>query len=176
MRRTAKTINFGIIYGLGPFGLKTRLGISSTEAKEIIQNYFKKFSGIYDYIEDTKKFAKQNGYTETLLGRKRYFKNINSQNKVVASYEERAAINHPIQGTAADIIKKAMIDIDNYITHNRLQSKMILQIHDELLFNIIKTELDFIKSAIKQIMENTIQLDVPLNVEMGIAKNWLEAH
>lgn len=176
MRRAAKTINFGIIYGLGPFGLKTRLGISSTEAKDIIQQYFKKFSGIYDYIEETKEFARKNGYTDTLLGRRRYFKNINSKNKVVASYEERAAINHPIQGTAADIIKKAMIEIHKYLNENNLACKLLLQIHDELLFNVTDNEVDLLKHVIKQIMETTIKLNVPLVVEIGTGKNWLDAH
>lgn len=176
MRRAAKTINFGIIYGLGPYGLKTRLGISSSEAKDIINQYFKKFTGIYDYIEETKKFAKSNGYTETLLGRRRYFKNINSKNKVVASYEERAAINHPIQGTAADIIKKAMIEINKFIEENNLRSRIILQIHDELLFNVPNNEIEIVQTAIKQLMETTITLNIPLIVEIGKGKNWFDAH
>ncbi|HOP49046.1 MAG TPA: DNA polymerase I [Ignavibacteriales bacterium] len=176
MRRAAKTINFGIIYGLGPYGLKTRLNISNTEAKEIISKYFKKFSGIFEYIEETKKFAKENKFTQTLFNRKRFFENIDSKNKILASYEERAAINHPIQGTAADLIKKAMIELQNFIISNNYQTKIILQIHDELLFNVPNNEIDIMKSQIKYIMENTVHLSVPLLVEVGVGNNWYEAH
>ncbi len=176
MRRKAKEVNFGILYGIGPFGLKTRLGIPQTQAKELIDRYFKTFPKVRNYLDETKKFARKNGYVETLKKRRRYLSNINSQNQTVRSAEERQAINMPIQGTAADMIKIAMNDIAQYFGANKLKSAMVIQVHDELVFEVHKAELDEIKDVIKTKMENAIKLTVPVKVDIGIGDNWLDAH
>lgn len=176
MRRKAKEVNFGILYGIGPFGLKTRLGIPQTQAKELIDRYFKTFPKVRNYLEETKKFARKNGYVETLKKRRRYLPNISSQNQTVRSAEERQAINMPIQGTAADMIKIAMNDIAQYFRTNKLKSAMVIQVHDELVFEVHKNELDEIKDVIKSKMENAIKLNVPVKVDIGIGDNWLDAH
>lgn len=175
-RRKAKEVNFGIPYGVSAYGLASRLGISNDEGKEMIDQYFTRFPGILDYINETKEFAKEHGYVKTLMGRRRYIPQINSGNWNVRSFAERTAINMPIQGTAADIIKKAMIDIHEFIEAENLQTRMLLQVHDELIFEVPKAEQNSIPKKLKEMMESAYQLDVPLKVEMGMAENWLEAH
>jgi DNA polymerase I len=175
-RRKAKEVNFGIPYGVSAYGLASRLGISNTEGKEMIEQYFERFPGIKSYIDETVAFAKENGYVATLLGRRRYIPDINSRNWNVRGFAERTAINMPIQGTAADIIKLAMIDIHNYLEEERFASRMLLQVHDELIFEIADEEAGELPDRIKELMENAFELAVPLDVEMGLADNWLEAH
>ena len=178
MRYKAKSVNFGIIYGQGAFGLADNLGISRTEAKEIIDNYKKEFIGITSYMDDTIKFAQANGYVQTLMGRKRWLKDINSSNFTVRGYAERNAINSPIQGTAADMIKLAMIKIHNEMKKGSWQSKMILQVHDELVFDAMKDEVEDLKKLIITNMESAMVLpnNVPVEAEVGSGENWLVAH
>jgi DNA polymerase I len=175
-RRKAKEVNFGIPYGVSAYGLASRLGISNTEGKEMIDQYFERFPGIKTYIDDTIAFAKENGYVTTLMGRRRYIPDINSRNWNVRGFAERMAINMPIQGTAADIIKLAMIDIHHYLADKNLKSRMLLQVHDELIFEISEDESETVPQKIKEYMERAYELDVPLDVEMGLADNWLDAH
>lgn len=178
MRYKAKSVNFGIIYGQGAFGLAENLGISRTEAKEIIENYKKQFSRIEEYMEEMKQFCRANGYVQTLLGRKRWLKDINSSNFTVRGYAERNAINSPIQGTAADMIKLAMINIHKEFERNNFKSKMIMQVHDELVFDAHKSEIETIKPIIIERMKTALKLpnDVPVEAEIGVGENWLEAH
>lgn len=176
MRSKAKAVNFGIIYGQSAFGLAQNLNISRTEAREIIDNYFAQYTGIKAYMDGNIVFAREHGYVETVMGRRRYLKDIHSGNAVVRGFAERNAINAPIQGSAADIIKKAMIDIHEALLPMKLRSKMILQVHDELVFDAHKEELDLLLPVVKDKMENAIQLLVPLKVETGVGNNWLEAH
>jgi DNA polymerase-1 len=178
MRYKAKSVNFGIIYGQGAFGLAENLGISRTEAKEIIDNYKREFANIQKYMDETINFCKINGYVETLMGRKRWLKDINSSNFTVRGYAERNAINSPIQGTAADMIKLAMIKIHNEFKKQNFKSKMIMQVHDELVFDAHKTEVEIIKPIIIECMQNALLLpnDVPADAEIGVGENWLEAH
>jgi DNA polymerase-1 len=176
MRRKAKEVNFGILYGLGAFGLKSRLGITQTHAKEIIDTYFSTFPNVKKFMSDSIDFARKNGFAQTLLLRKRFLRNINSKNGAVRQFEERVAINMPIQGTAADLIKIAMINIHQEFIANNLISKMVLQVHDELVFDVYKPEIEIVKKIITEKMESAIVLNVPLRVEVGIGKNWLEAH
>jgi DNA polymerase I len=175
-RRKAKEVNFGIPYGVSAYGLASRLGISNAEGKEMIDQYFERFPGIQNYIDDTVKFARDNGYVTTLMGRRRYIPDINSRNWNVRGFAERMAINMPIQGTAADIIKLAMIRIHNYLEQEKLSSRMLLQVHDELIFEIDKSEMEEVPGKIKELMMNAASLAVPLEVDMGIADNWLDAH
>ncbi len=175
-RRKAKTVNFGIIYGISAFGLSERINIPRREAAEIIENYFINFPAIKEYMAETIKFAKTNAYVETILGRRRYISNINSNNSVVRGYAERNAINARIQGTAADMIKIAMIDIYNKFNNASLKSKMIMQIHDELVFDIYKDELLMARDIIENSMKNTIKLDIPIEIDINTGANWLEAH
>lgn len=176
MRRKAKEVNFGILYGIGAFGLKTRLGITQTHAKEIIDTYFSTFKRVKSFMDDSIKKAKETGYAETLLRRRRYLKNINSQNRVVRQFEERVAINMPIQGTAADMIKIAMIKIHDELKRRKSKTRMVLQVHDELVFDMHKSEVEELKPLIKKIMEEALPLKVPILVETGVGDNWLEAH
>jgi DNA polymerase-1 len=176
MRRKAKEVNFGILYGIGPFGLKSRLGITQTHAKEIIDTYFGTFKNVKKFMDDSIKFAQEKGYAETLLGRRRYLRNINSNNRVVKQFEERVAINMPIQGTAADMIKLAMINIHKELAKNKFSSKMVLQVHDELLFDAHKNEVDDLVKLVKDLMETALPLNVPVVVDTGIGDNWLDAH
>ncbi len=178
MRYKAKSVNFGIIYGQGAFGLADNLGISRTEAKEIIDNYKREFSSIQKYMDDTINFARENGYVETLMGRKRWLRDINSSNFTVRGFAERNAINSPIQGTAADMIKLAMIKIQAQLEKEKLQSKMILQVHDELVFDAVPEELELLKPLILEGMKTALPLpnDVPVEAELGMGKNWLDAH
>ena len=176
MRRKAKEVNFGILYGIGPFGLKTRLGVTQAHAKEIIETYFKTFKKVKNYMEDSVERAKEKGYAETLLGRRRFLRNINSNNRVVRQFEERVAINMPIQGSAADMIKIAMISIHNKLVKLKFKTKMVLQVHDELLFDAHKDEVDELKPMIKELMEKALPLKVPVLVDIGTGDNWLDAH
>jgi DNA polymerase-1 len=176
MRRKAKTANFGIIYGISSFGLSQRLNISRSEAKEVIDGYFKAFPGVKKYMDSCIEEARKNGFVKTLLGRKRYLSDINSANSVVRGVAERNAINTPIQGTAADIIKIAMIAIHKRIEEEQLESKMIIQVHDELNFDVYENELDKMWQIVKNEMENAFKLKVPLTVDIGKGSNWLEAH
>jgi DNA polymerase-1 len=172
MRRVGKMVNFAIIYGVSPYGLAKRIGFSVSETKKIIDNYFKFYSEVFEYIKKTKEFAKKNGYVETLFGRKREIPQIKSSNTYIRSEAERIAINTPIQGTAADIIKIAMIKIHNKIIEQKLKSKMILQVHDELVFEVPDEELDTMKKIIKNEMESAAKLKVPLFVELYQGKEW----
>lgn len=175
-RRKAKEVNFGILYGIGPFGLKTRLGITQNEAKNVIDTYFGTFKNVKKFIDDAIINAREKGFAETLLGRRRFLPNINSNNQMLRSSAERIAINMPIQGTAADMIKLAMINIYKEMKKQKFKSKMILQVHDELLFDARKDELEDLKPLVKELMENALKLDVPITVEMGTGENWLDAH
>lgn len=176
MRRKAKTANFGIIYGISAFGLSERLSISRSEAKSLIDDYFESFPGVKLYIERCIANARDNGYVETLLKRRRYLPDITSRNANVRGYAERNAVNSPIQGTAADIIKIAMINIARRLKESNLRTEMILQVHDELNFNVHREEIEQVKQLIQEEMENAYPLNVPLKVDIGIGQNWLEAH
>jgi DNA polymerase-1 len=177
-RYKAKSVNFGIIYGQSAFGLADNLGISRTEAKEIIDNYKKQFSGIQRYMDDTINLARENGFVETIMGRKRWLRDINSSNFTVRGFAERNAINSPIQGTAADMIKLAMVKIYHEFRKHKFESKMILQVHDELVFDAVKEEIDIIKPIILECMRSALPLpnEVPVEAEVGSGVNWLEAH
>lgn len=175
-RSQAKMVNFGIIYGISAFGLSQRLNIPRKEAKAIIDSYFEKYPKIKGYMDDSIAFAKEHGYVETIMKRRRYLKDINGRNAVVRGYAERNAINAPIQGSAADIIKKAMIDIHQQFKHNDLKSRLLLQVHDELVFDAHHSEIEVIKPLIREKMEKAVELKVPLTVEMEVASNWLDAH
>jgi len=175
-RSNAKTVNFGIIYGVSAFGLSQQTTLNRSEASEIIKSYFKTYPGIRDYIEEQKEFARKNGYVETIMKRKRYLKDINSRNHTVRSHAERNAVNAPIQGSAADIIKLAMIKIHQELTKKEFKAKMVLQVHDELVFDSPESEIDIIKPIIKEAMENAVKTKVPLIVDFGQGRNWLEAH
>jgi len=176
MRRKAKTANFGIIYGISPFGLSQRLNIPRREASDIIEAYFNEFPGVKKYMDKVINEARERGYVETILGRRRYLRDINSRNATMRGFAERNAINAPIQGSAADLIKVAMIHISEFMAKENMQSKMILQVHDELVFDVYKPELEIMKSNVEKLMKNAISLHVPLEVESGTGSNWLEAH
>ncbi len=175
-RSNAKAVNFGIIYGQSAFGLSQNLGISRKEAKSIIDSYFEQYPTIKQYMENAKEEAKEKGYVETIEQRRRYLPDINSKNAIVRGYAERNAINAPIQGSAADIIKIAMIDVYNQMKTENLTSRMLLQVHDELVFDVLKSEKGKVAKIVKDCMENAVKLDVPLDVEMEFADNWLDAH
>lgn len=177
-RYKAKSVNFGIIYGQGAFGLADNLGISRTEAKEIIDNYKKQFSGIQKYMDDTINSARENGFVQTIMGRKRWLRDINSSNFTVRGFAERNAINSPIQGTAADMIKLAMVKVYHEFRKHKFESRMILQVHDELVFDAVKEEIDIIKPIILECMRSALPLpnEVPVEAEIGSGINWLEAH
>lgn len=176
MRSKAKTANFGILYGISAFGLAERLSISRDEAKQMIESYFEAFPKVYDFLEKTKAFAHEHEYVETLFGRRRFIQDINSRNGSLRQNAERNAINAPIQGTAADIIKMAMINIQREIESRGLKSRMIIQVHDELNFNVLKSEEDIMREIVKSEMENVFKMKVPLKVELSVASNWLDAH
>ena len=175
-RRNAKTANFGIIYGISAFGLAERLDIPRAEAKMLIDGYFATYPRVKEYITETIAQAKERGYVTTVMGRKRFLSDINSRNAVVRSYAERNAVNAPLQGSAADIIKKAMIDISREIESRGLRSRMIMQVHDELIFNVVPEELDAVKSLVERLMMQAYSGNVPLEVAAGVGANWLEAH
>jgi len=180
LRRKAKTINYGIIYGISAFGLAKQLKIKRSEADLILKEYFKNYKGILNYIDETTAFCKKNGFVKTIFGRKCYIDGINSSNPNFRNFAIRAAVNAPIQGSAADIIKKAMINIDKFFKEKKTKSKMILQVHDELLFEMYESEIKFLSMKIKKIMENAplpeVKLDIPLIADMGKGSSWAEAH
>jgi len=175
-RSNAKTVNFGIIYGVSAFGLSNQTDLSRGEAKELIETYYKTYPKLRNYMSEQVDFARDNGYVQTVLGRRRYLKDINAGNQVVRGAAERNAVNAPIQGSAADIIKLAMINIHRKLSEGKYKTKMLLQVHDELVFDCHKSELDEMKTLIKDEMENAYTMAVPLDVEVGIGQNWLEAH
>ncbi len=176
MRRNAKTVNFGIVYGISAFGLSEQLGIPRREAADIINNYFEKYPGVKEFMNTTIDFAKEHGYVETILGRRRYLNDINSANAVVRGFAERNAINAPIQGSSADMIKVAMINIFKEFEKKKLKSKMILQVHDELVFDLFKEEEQQVRKIVAEKMRDAIKLDVPVVVDMNTGSTWLEAH
>ncbi len=176
-RRNAKTVNFSITYGAGATNLSRQLGIPRSEATDLIANYFKQFSGLKNYMDETVEFARENGYVQTLMGRKRVLRDINSRNALARTGAERIAINTPIQGTAADMIKKAMISVHAAFNERSFKSRLILQVHDELVFDVYKPELEEVKGVVKECMQNALPgLKVPILVDMGVGDNWLEAH
>ena len=175
-RSNAKTVNFGIIYGVSAFGLSNQTDLSRSESKELIETYYKTYPKLRAYMDEQVEFARENGYVQTVLGRRRYLKDINGSNQVVRGAAERNAVNAPIQGSAADIIKIAMIRIHKKLSEGNYKSKMLLQVHDELVFDIHKSELEELKTMIKSEMESAYELAVPLDVEIGVGDNWLEAH
>ena len=175
-RSQAKTVNFGIIYGQGAFALAEQTGLSRTEAKQMIDSYYENYPKLKIFMTEQVEKARKNGFVETILGRKRHLKDINSNNFVVRGHAERNAVNAPIQGSAADVIKIAMIDIDKALSEGGFKTKMLLQVHDELLFEVPEEEIEPIKALIKEKMESAVKTKVPLIVEVGVGNNWLEAH
>jgi DNA polymerase-1 len=175
-RSHAKTVNFGIVYGVSAFGLSNQTSLSRSESKDLIDAYYKTYPRLREYINEQVDLARENGYAQTISGRRRYLKDINSQNIVVRQAAERNAVNAPIQGSAADIIKIAMINIHKKLMAENWKSKMLLQVHDELVFDVHLSELEAIKPMIKHEMENAFELAVPLEVDMGTGENWLAAH
>lgn len=175
-RSNAKTVNFGIIYGVSAYGLSQQTELTRKESKELIDTYYRTYPKLTQYMEDQKEFAREHGYAETIMGRRRYLKDINASNQIVRSAAERNAVNAPIQGSAADIIKLAMINIQDLLEERDYKSKMLLQVHDELVFDLHKEEADELKPLIQKNMENAYKMSVPLDVEMGTGDNWLEAH
>ena len=176
VRRKAKAINFGIIYGISAFGLARQLGIGNSEAGEYIDAYFEKYPGIRDYMDRTKEQARKKGFVETLFGRKCHIRSINEKNPNVRGLAERAAINAPIQGGAADIIKRAMIRLPDALAAAKLKARMLLQVHDELIFEVPKKELEATAELVSGVMSGAAHLDVPLVVDTGFGDNWDEAH
>ena len=175
-RSNAKTVNFGIIYGVSAFGLSNQTDLSRSESKELIDTYYATYPKLRNYINEQIGFARENGYVQTVLGRRRYLNDINSRNAVVRGAAERNAVNAPIQGSAADIIKIAMIRIYEKLQSGNFKSKMLLQVHDELVFDVYKPELEAIKILVKTEMEKAYTLEVPLVVDLGVGNDWLEAH
>jgi DNA polymerase-1 len=176
MRRRAKTTNFGILYGISAFGLAQRLGISNADAKDLIDTYFERFPRINEWIARTIAFAKEHGYVETLRGRRRYIPDIASRNRNTRMFAERMAINAPIQGSAADMIKIAMVNIHRALHARGFASRMILQVHDELVFEAVRGELEELTSMVSELMRTALDLKVPIEVDAGTGKDWLEAH
>ena len=175
-RRKAKTANFGIIYGISAFGLAQQLDCPRSEAKQLIDDYFAAFPRVIEYIENQKELARQRGYAETLFGRKRYLPDIHSHNATVRSFAERNAVNAPIQGTAADIIKMAMVSIHRRLKAEGLKAQMIMQVHDELNFNVPAAEVERVRDIVVNEMQNAVHLSIPLIAECGVGENWLQAH
>jgi DNA polymerase-1 len=176
VRDRAKAINFGIIYGISPFGLSRQLRIPQAEARKYIETYFQRYPGIRDYMERTKVLARKQGYVTTLFGRRCYTPGINDKNRAMASFSERAAINAPLQGTAADIIKRAMVRMPAALEAARLKARMLLQVHDELVFEVPEAEVDATAALARKVMEGAAQLSVPLVVSTAHAANWADAH
>ena len=175
-RSHAKIVNFGIIYGVSAFGLSNQTNLSRSESKIIIDNYYNSYPALKEFMSNQINFARENGFVQTILGRKRFLNDINSRNGMIRSSAERNAINTPVQGSAADIIKLSMINIADELKNNSLKSKLILQVHDELVFDVPLEEVDLIKKIIIYKMENAYKLKVPLTVDLGVGNNWLEAH
>lgn len=176
MRRKAKEVNFGILYGSTAFGLAQNLNISRSEAAEIITSYFTEFAAIKRYMDNSILQAREAEHVETILGRRRYLRDINSRNITTRGFAERNAINAPIQGSAADIIKIAMVNIHRWMKQENVKSKMIMQVHDELVFDVHKSEIDLMKENVTRLMKSAVHLEVPMEVEVGVGANWLEAH
>ena len=176
MRDKAKTVNFGIIYGISSFGLQQRLNIPRGEANDLIKNYFEKYPGVQEYIDRTIAFAEEHGYVATQTGRRRYLRDINSRNRSQKNAAERLAMNSPIQGTAADMLKLAMIRVHEALVGGGFKTKMLLTVHDELVFDMHKTEQETVVPVIVEAMKNALPMKVPIVVEAGIGENWLEAH
>ena len=175
-RRGAKAINFGLMYGMSAFGLTRQLGITRPEAQEYLDTYFARYTGVRDYMDNIKTKAREDQYVETIMGRRLYLNEINASNGLRRQAAERAAINAPLQGSAADIIKKAMLDIDNIILNEMPEVKMIMQVHDELVFEAPIKKLDFVKSKVSNAMESAVKLSIPLLVDIGFGNNWNESH
>jgi len=175
-RSAAKAVNFGIIYGQSAFGLAQNLGISRTEAKQIIDSYFEQYGTIKSYMDDAVTKAREQGYVETIMKRRRYLKDINSANAVVRGFAERNAVNAPIQGSAADIIKLAMIGVQGAMEEAGMKSRMLLQVHDELVFDVHESEVEQLQELVRHEMETAVEMEVPMKVEMEVADNWLDAH
>ena len=176
VRRSAKAINFGIIYGISAFGLANNLGIERSEAQAYINAYFERYPGIRDYMEKTKAFVHEEGYVETLFGRKAHMPGINDKNPARRNFQERAAINAPIQGSAADVIRRAMIRIPPVLQNAKLDAKMLLQVHDELIFEVPDAQVEETIAVVRETMEGAAHLDVPLTVDAGVGETWAEAH
>jgi DNA polymerase-1 len=176
MRRKAKAVNFGIIYGISAFGLAQNIGVSNAEAKRYIDNYFARYPKVREFLDRTIEEAKTNGSVTTLFGRRRFIPELGASLVSVRNFGERTAVNTPIQGTAADIIKVAMIHIHNSLAEQGLGSRMILQVHDELVFEVPDKEIELMKHLVKEKMEGVLRLSVPIRVDMGVGKNWDEAH
>jgi DNA polymerase I len=174
MRARAKTINFATIYGQGAHALSRQLGIEHSEAKEFISRYFERFKGVRNYLDSMVAFAREHGYVQTIFGRRRYIPELRERNFNIRAFGERTAANSPIQGSAADLIKIAMIRIDEALRRGHLESKMLLQVHDELVFEVTPVELDAVSGIVKHEMEHAADLSVPLVVDLGVGKNWLE--
>ncbi|MBA7667541.1 DNA polymerase I [subsurface metagenome] len=174
MRRLAKTVNFGVIYGMSEYGLEQATELSREEAAQFITSYFEKYPGVKQYLDSTKKQARETGYVQTLLGRRRFIPEINSSNRQVREAAERMAINMPVQGTSADVIKVAMINLHREMDKRQLKSKMLIQVHDELIFEVPEEELEEMKTLVPQIMSTALKLSVPLKVDIKTGNNWGE--
>ncbi|MBT7331324.1 MAG: DNA polymerase I, partial [Oceanospirillaceae bacterium] len=175
-RRSAKAINFGLIYGMSAFGLAKQLGISRAQSQDYIGRYFSRYPGVQEYMEQTKAQASAQGFVETIYGRRLYLPDIKARNAIARQASERTAINAPMQGTAADIIKRAMIDVDAWLSQSGLDARMIMQVHDELIFEVDKAQLDELIEGVKRCMEGAAKLEVPLIVDVGSGDNWDQAH
>ena len=175
-RRSAKAINFGLIYGMSAFGLANQLNVSRGEAQEYVDRYFEKYPGVRGYMEQTQALADENGYVETLFGRRLYLPDIHAGNAMIRKAAQRTAINAPMQGTAADIIKQAMIDIANWLEQDPIDARMILQVHDELVFEVKEDDVALLTEGVRFRMASAAALDVPLVVDVGVGDNWDEAH
>jgi DNA polymerase-1 len=176
LRRKAKAVNFGLIYGMSAFGLAKQLDVSRSDAQTYINAYFARYPGVKKYMDDTRILAKEQGYVETLFGRRLYLPEIDSRNAALRQYAERTAINAPMQGTAADIIKRAMLTVDEWLLRGEIDVKMIMQVHDELVFEINEQDVDVAVEKIKSLMSSAAELTVPLIVDVGLGNNWDEAH
>jgi DNA polymerase-1 len=175
MRRTAKVVNFGVVYGVSAHGLQRQSTLTYGQAKDFIDKYFQTHRGIRDYLDDVVKVARERGFAETLFGRRRYLPELTSSNFIVRGAAERMAANMPIQGTAADLIKLAMIEIDKELTNVSVKTRMILTVHDELVFEVPENDVETVLSFVKEKMEGVVTLDVPVTVELGVGKNWGDA-
>jgi DNA polymerase-1 len=175
-RRKAKAINFGLIYGMSAFGLAKQIDVSRTEAKQYIEAYFENYPNVLNYMDSTKELAKEKGFVETVMGRRLYLPQINAKNKMLQQHALRTAINAPMQGSSADIIKKAMLDVDAWIGRNNPDIKMIMQVHDELVFEVNASKADEFADKIKDLMQNAYPLNIPLKVDVGVGVSWQEAH
>jgi DNA polymerase-1 len=175
-RRSAKAVNFGLIYGMSAFGLARQLGISRTEAQRYVDRYFERYPGVRRYMEETRRQAREAGYVETVFGRRLYLPDIQSRNAALRQYAERSAINAPMQGTAADIIKRAMIEVDRWLESSRAPARLIMQVHDELVLEVHDDWIARIATEIKRHMADAAALNVPLKVDVGAGRNWDEAH